>query len=78
MPKSNLIHHVFNNLKILDCPWNEVDTIVAAIMSSYWTNFTKKCDPNGEGLPAWTPTDSCKYVSNEALQEYGNDPCNYQ
>jgi len=22
-------------------------------MSSYWTNFAKNMDPNGDGLPAW-------------------------
>ena len=29
------------------------DTEVARLMSGYWTNFAKRGDPNGEGLPEW-------------------------
>jgi para-nitrobenzyl esterase len=27
------------------------------MMASYWTNFVKGGDPNGEGLPPWPPFD---------------------
>jgi para-nitrobenzyl esterase len=34
--------------------WNEVDTKLADMMSSYWVNFIAKGDPNGNGLPRWS------------------------
>ncbi len=52
------VPYVFNNLKMLDRPWTAVDTMVADYMSSYWANFTKNGDPNGEGLPVWAPYSS--------------------
>ena len=47
------VPYVFNNLKMLDRPFTEVDTMVADVMSSYWVNFVKTGSPNGEGLPQW-------------------------
>ena len=38
-------------------PWTEWDETLADIMSSYWANFIKTGDPNGEGLPAWPASD---------------------
>ena len=52
------VPYVFNNLKMLDRPWTATDTLVADQMSSYWANFTKNGDPNGEGLPVWSPYSS--------------------
>ena len=49
------IPYVFNNLKMLDRPWTDVDRKVAETMSSYWVNFVKTGDPNGESLPEWPP-----------------------
>lgn len=34
-------------------PWQERDFELAEIMSSYWANFIKTGDVNGEGLPGW-------------------------
>lgn len=34
-------------------PWTEYDVELAEKMSSYWANFIKTGDPNGEGLPHW-------------------------
>ncbi|MCQ2253370.1 MAG: carboxylesterase family protein, partial [Bacteroidales bacterium] len=31
-----------------------IENSVASIMTQYWINFTKNCDPNGEALPFWT------------------------
>ncbi|MBR5743038.1 MAG: carboxylesterase family protein, partial [Clostridia bacterium] len=34
-------------------PWEETDFLLADKMSSYWANFIRTGDPNGEGLPFW-------------------------
>jgi len=47
------VPYVFNTLAKLDRPWEATDRTVAAAVSSYWTNFARKGDPNGSGLPRW-------------------------
>ncbi len=34
------------------------DLAVVAMIQNYWTNFAKTGNPNGNGLPSWTPTSS--------------------
>lgn len=36
-------------------PWTGRDFEVARDMNTYWANFAKNLDPNGKGLPRWTP-----------------------
>ena len=36
-------------------PWTGRDFEVARDMNTYWANFAKNLDPNGERLPQWTP-----------------------
>ena len=36
-------------------PWEPCDYTLEAAMSSYWANFAKTGDPNGEDLPTWQP-----------------------
>ena len=51
------IAYVFNNLS--SRPWaTDVDRRLADQMSSYWVNFATSGDPNGKGLPSWTPYDT--------------------
>ncbi len=38
-------------------PWTEWDVELADKVSSYWANFMKTGDPNGEGLPVWPESD---------------------
>jgi para-nitrobenzyl esterase len=48
------ISYAFNNPKgQANQTWDDVDTKLAATMSSYWINFISKGDPNGAGLPNW-------------------------
>jgi para-nitrobenzyl esterase len=54
------IPYVFNNLRMLNRPFTEVDTMVTNVMSSYWVNFVKTGNPNGEGLPGWRPYSETK------------------
>jgi para-nitrobenzyl esterase len=45
--------YVFDNLRMKDYPWTEVDRKVANTLAAYWTNFVKTGDPNGAGLANW-------------------------
>lgn len=45
--------YVFGHLDLYNAPWTEDDRAIAEQMISYWTNFAKTGDPNGEGLPHW-------------------------
>jgi para-nitrobenzyl esterase len=48
------ISYAFNNPKGQPTQtWDDIDTRLAATMSSYWVNFITKGDPNGPGLPNW-------------------------
>lgn len=46
-------------------PFEEFDYKLSDTMVTYWTNFMKNGDPNGEGLPQWRPytkDDKCTMV----------------
>ncbi|HEY4041505.1 MAG TPA: carboxylesterase/lipase family protein [Rhodopila sp.] len=47
------IPYVFDNLQVRDWPWRPEDRRMARILSSYWTNFARRGDPNGADLPNW-------------------------
>lgn len=50
---SSDIAYVFGMLESRDLPWREEDYAVSELMMNYWTNFAKRGDPNGPGLPEW-------------------------
>jgi len=47
------IEYVFETLDSKHLPWTADDRKLSGIISSYWTNFARSGDPNGEGLPEW-------------------------
>jgi para-nitrobenzyl esterase len=54
------IEFVFEALASKKLPWRPEDEKLSDLMSSYWSNFAKKGDPNGQGLPEWPAYDEAK------------------
>jgi len=49
------VPYAYDNLKFVNRPWEPVDNELANVMSSYWANFIKTGNPNGDHLPEWKP-----------------------
>ena len=47
------VPYVFENLDAAGKPITPDDRRISDAMATYWTNFAKRGDPNGDGLPAW-------------------------
>lgn len=52
------VPYVFDNLALLDRPWEAADRKAAEVISAYWVNFARQGDPNGRGLPRWPAFDA--------------------
>ena len=66
------ISYAFNNPKGQPTQtWNEVDTKLGDVMSTYWVNFITKGDPNGNGLPQWP---AIKTLSTGRVMVLGDTP----
>lgn len=47
------IEFAFHALESRKLAWRPADRQVADLMVAYWTNFAKRGNPNGTGLPTW-------------------------
>ncbi len=47
------VPYVFQTLDRVDSKPTPGDLAISEIVSTYWTNFAKRGDPNGDGLPRW-------------------------
>ena len=52
-PHASEIEFVFQVLSSRKLPWRPEDRKVSDLMGSYWSNFAKTGDPNGDGLARW-------------------------
>ena len=53
-PHGSEIAYVFRHLdRNFGTQFTDEDQKLSATMTAYWTNFAKKGNPNGEGLPQW-------------------------
>jgi para-nitrobenzyl esterase len=62
------IPYVFGTLRNRNWPFTQTDFKLSNDMMSYWSNFAITGDPNGKGLPAWTPYD----LADESYLELGD------
>ena len=51
------IPYVFSSFAARDWPWEPLDKALSEDVSSYWTNFAAKGDPNDDRLPRWPQFD---------------------
>ncbi|HWB24899.1 MAG TPA: carboxylesterase family protein [Chitinophagaceae bacterium] len=51
------VSYAYDNLQYINRPLVQADYELAKLMSSYWANFAKTGNPNGEGLPYWAAFD---------------------
>ncbi len=50
----------FKNLKKLDRPWTEADSLFAENVTSYLIDFVKTGDPNSDAIPVWPTFDGSR------------------
>jgi para-nitrobenzyl esterase len=63
--------YVFDHLDQAPWHWTKADRRVAEEMSSYWVNFAKTGNPNGQGLPQWPA-----FTNADSRVLYIGDPIN--
>jgi para-nitrobenzyl esterase len=53
-PHGQEVGYVFMNLDASNPQTTKSDLEISEAMGTYWTNFAKYGDPNGQGVPAWS------------------------
>lgn len=53
MPHGVDVPYVFQTFNRNDPRWTPGDLAISETIATYWTNFAKHGDPNGEGVPKW-------------------------
>jgi para-nitrobenzyl esterase len=56
------VAYVFQHLNASNPQTTKSDLAISETMATYWTNFAKRGDPNGEGVPAWPAFSDAKPV----------------
>ncbi len=69
-PHSCDVRYLFGSLDGTWRPYAEADYALSQTMITYWSNFAKTGNPNGEGLSDWVPFDKKKLV-----MRLGADKC---
>jgi len=47
------LRYSFDHLSQEPWAWSDADRALARVMTTYWTNFAKSGDPNGDSVPVW-------------------------
>jgi para-nitrobenzyl esterase len=60
---SEEIAYVFQHLnQHPSLPWSAADRAISADMAAYWTDFAKRSNPNGPGVPYWPVFDGSRHA----------------
>jgi para-nitrobenzyl esterase len=70
--------YALHTLEFWDRPFTDVDYKLEEAISSYWTNFAKTGDPNGDGLPVWPVFNDSKPELIELGDEVKSSPLPYK
>lgn len=61
-PHGQEVAYVFQHVNTADPNITKTDIEISDAMSTYWTNFAKYGDPNGDNVPAWPAFSNAKPV----------------